>query len=172
MLTFGSGLFSLLFESELLTESAQVDYVDSGEKNAIIYLLDRDYGIQRHGFTKGIVDYQRLRALKKGDRITVVHPKTKWSSDFLNYYLSGNIVPFALSNKQYGGILSYKTFMSHRKSFFRQLLVYVLCTPALLLCLVILYSWWLSLLFLIDPKKYENLETHLLMQHKIQQETP
>ncbi len=157
----GSSVLDDISKSNLITEYGVLDY----KSHETIYFLDKEEKLLIHGFTAGLVDYNKLNQLQQGDSILYTHRKIRRGSQVLNYWTK-KIEPLALSSKN-GSILKYKDYLAERNSTFRFILTLVFGIPLLLIALLIIYSWCLALLLYFSPVKYANLATHLFVQHKV-----
>ncbi|BDS10903.1 hypothetical protein [Aureispira anguillae] len=156
---------------ELLNKRAEVNFINYTSKFIEVHLLDEEEIIYISSFVREIVDVPKLKQLQLGDKISYSRRKKIQGSNIVRF-LSKRVHPLALSSNKNGIIIDFNTYVEYQYSWFRISLLIGVAIISLMICISIIYSWFLALLLLLFPVKFLHVKNYLLIQHKIKRKIP
>ena len=171
LLLLGLSLLQPFLDLDPVHQSATIESIDYNGEVTYIYFQNSYKYLIIHNVTRELCNEAKLETLETNDYINFYHNNTKLGADYLDYLLGG-INPISLHHPEYGHILTTKDYLEHVRSPFMVITFILFGIPSLLIALALILSWFIAALMWRNPRKYENLEHHFLIQHKVVRDIP
>ena len=171
LLIFLSNVFSAFpnNKKENILEVAESFQKVTFGKKINIYLSGKDSDLLISNRLASYANYEKLKELKKEDRIYALFRKNKTFQEWANGVL-GHQEIIGLRSDRNGKILDFSKYAQSEEKIGRIIFKSIVVPILILLSLCIGYGWILSILIIINPVKYVNFSNHILVQYKINKE--